>query len=225
MPDVVPDRMLRWVFSGLALVALAGTLQASLKNTPHPHPVELTGLNVPGHQLQALASQSELANDSHAYGELKQWSVRGIADTGNSFQLGLVMVHSRTEKDAEFELLAAHPAFASLENRRAITTGSQPKRPDTVSIADASDQKVLQTCLVRPGGAHANKDDFLAAIRSAREDSWSRRLRQIAGLEDNFRWECLLVTMSMPKEQASDEALLNAWNSVYPALRARLQQQ
>ncbi len=225
MPDTIPDRLLRWVFTVLALIALAGLIHTSLlRKTPLPFEIDLDGFSLPGYSLKLRKTALELPGDERSFGRLRSWSAESEDATQPPFHLHVVAVHIKTEDDADFSAMAAHPALPPLEDRRSQDSESGELKPSSISFGESADEKMLQSCIVPGAGSYAKREQLLGMIRKQRSEDWSRKLRQIIGLEDNIRWECLLVSISMPKEHASDEALLDAWNSVYPALSTSLQE-
>lgn len=62
----------------------------------------------------------------------------------------------------------------------------------------------------------------MKAVNAQRVRTLRQRVLELLGWQSNTRWECLLVSISMTKSPASEEALIDAWDKAYAALRERL---
>ncbi len=224
MPEAQYIRIHKVLLALLCLAALAGIGHSMwFRATPAAFVPDLSGLEADGLALQAVKTSAAQADESLAFSDLGEWRTDPAQADGQPLRLMLTGVHSRTDGGFEIEAMGKHPALPKIEDRRQLAVESGNALGTTVALGQNDSEAALQTCLTPGGLAHVVKEELTQAVEAQRQGGIGNTLLRLVGLKPNIRWECLLVSISMPKDQASDEALLDAWSRIYPTLRYRLE--
>lgn len=223
MHKPVSTTLQRSLLALLCLSALAGIAHSAFwRSMPTAFEPRLDRLEIEGYQAQAMQTQPAQSSASYAYSTLHEWQLHPAQEPEQAvMRITLVGVHSRSDKGLGIKDTASLPALPEVTERRTIVAEQGNIIGTAVSIGRSGDDAVLQTCLPAGGHAHVMLEELAQSIMEQRPGGWMSRAERLLGLQPNIRWECLLVSISMPRESASDEALLAAWNSVYPVLKTR----
>ncbi len=223
MHKPVSTTLQRSLLAVLCLSALAGIAHSAFwRSMPTAFEPQLDRLEIEGYQAQAMQTQPAQSGASYAYSTLHEWQLHPAQEPEQAaMRITLVGVHSRSDKGLGIKDMASLPALPEVTERRTIVAEQGNIIGTAVSIGRSGDDAVLQTCLPAGGHAHVMLEELAQSIMEQRPGGWMNRAQSLLGLQPNIRWECLLVSISMPRESASDEALLAAWNNVYPVLKTR----
>lgn len=222
MPERTRTRLLRLAFGALLLLTVAAASHTAIfSKTPAAIEPELSPLTVPGFTLAPQDRSAPVRARHHALSTHYRWDARPTVSERPGFKLEAVVVHSRTSSGMDIDSLVNTAGMLAAEHEEP-QPDAETNTSGEVVLGTTGGARVLRTC-ISPKGRMLTSS-LKTALAKERETGAKARVLQALGMRDNIRWECLLVSISMPKDQASDEALLDAWNSVYPALSTSLQE-
>lgn len=247
----LPPWLLTGALAGLGLASVAALATTLLAPTPLPPPVShgASPLRIPGYRLQLLATEPPLLGRRLSRSALLRYRVvpQTAASPGPSTSpmlLELVNLHSRSHTTFQVAALTQGPdapAGLALRKRR-LLPGSPP-----VAIGMLAGP-ALQTCLVStlPGSRSAATPQLDGGVTGIQlkqliqptgKGLWNaagvwRDLRRLfgadlprlLGLEPAIRFECTLVSLSIPNGATAsgpaEAALQRVWRDLAAALKA-----
>lgn len=223
MAEAISEKLLRTVYAVLALAAGAALLHTTwLRRTPAAFEPGLMDVAITNYDARPLQHKPPLIERDYAHGTLREWMLDPRSGKLAPFKLMLTSVHSREEGNFEISALAKHPALPLVDERSEVKVTEGSAKASAVSVGGSGDQAILQSCIVPGAGAYTGNEDLIAAVNSQRTRGWRETAMNLAGLQPNVRWECLLVTISLNREPDAQARLLAAWEKVYPTLAGQI---
>jgi hypothetical protein len=209
MPESISTRRLQLAFGGLLLLALAATAHTgALSRTPAAIEPALDNLSLPGFRLDSLGRSDPARERHHASSMRHRWSAEPVAPGLAPFELEAVVVHSSTSGGLEIHELVRNAGLAAAEHE-VQTLEPAGQASEEVAIGASGDDMVLRTCIT-PGG-RALLSGLKKTLHAERPTGARARTLQALGLQANIRWECLLVSISVPRSDNSQAELLASW--------------
>lgn len=220
MPESISTRSLQLAFGGLLLLAIAAAAHTGvLSKTPAAIEPALGDLSLPGFKLNPLPGSEPTRERHHANSRQYRWSVTPTVSGQAPFQLEAVVVHSSTSDGLKINQLVRNAGLAAAEHEVQTLEPDSGEANEEVAIAETGSDWVLRTCITPKGLALVT--GLKKTLHTERATGAKAKALQALGLQDNIRWECLLVSISRPKsDESSQAALLASWKDVKPPLLA-----
>ncbi len=133
------------------------------------------------------------------------------------FELDAVVIHSSTSGGLEIDELVRNAGLAAAVHE-VQTLAPAGQASEELAIGASGDDMVLRTCITPEGRALVT--GLKKTLQAARPTGASARILQALGLQDNIRWECLLVSISVPGSDNSPAELLARWKDAKTPLLA-----
>lgn len=222
MPDTRESLGVKVALGGLLLLALTATAHTGfLSRTPAALDPDLEQLRLEGQRLERQAGSQPRRDRDHATGTLYRWSALPIGHGTSGFRLETVMLHSRTSSGLGLDAMLDHAGLPAAEHRLQTVEAEARQAGDEVALGQTGHELVLRTCLTPDG--RASVSGLKTILHSGRPTGFKSRLLQAMGLQHNIRWECLLVSISIPASSGSEQELTSAWRDVKAPLLAAIQ--
>lgn len=213
MPESISTRSLQLAFGGLLLLAIAAAAYTGvLSKTPAAIEPTLGDLFLPGFKLDPLPGSEPARERHHANSTQYRWSAAPTVPGQAPFQLEAVVVHSSTSGELEINQLVRNAGLAAAEHEVQTLRADSGQADEEVAIAETGSDWVLRTCITPKGRALVT--GLKNTLHAERTTGAKAKALQALGLQDNIRWECLLVSIKLPKGESSQAALLAAWKDV-----------
>ncbi len=219
MPESISTGRLQLAFGGLLLLAFALAAHTGvLSKTPAAVEPALGDLSLPGFKLDPLGRSDPARARHHASSTRYRWSAEPTVPGRTPFQLEAGVVHSSTSGGLEIHELVRNAGLAAAEHEVQTLEPESGKERDELAFAASGDDLVLRTCITPEGRA------LLAGLKKTlhaeRPTGSGAKALQALGLQDNIRWECLLVSISIPRSDNGQAELLARWKDVRTPLLA-----
>lgn len=213
MPERIRTRSLQLTFGGLLLLAIATTAHTGfLSKTPAATEPGLGNLSVPSFKLDPLPGSEATQEKQFASSTLNRWSADAVLPGQRPFTLEVVIVHNRTSSGLEINEMVRNAGLPAAEHEVQSLETDAGKPAEEVAIAEIGSDWVLRTCITPKGRALIT--DLKKTLHAERPTGATDKVLQALGLQDNIRWECMLVSISAPKSEISHATLLVAWNDL-----------
>lgn len=223
MTKPISNKSLQIIFLTLVFLAVVGFIYTSvLRKTPAAYEPNINELMPGGVQLTSHITSPGSTDDTYSNSSIHTLKAITLQPPSLPFKLELAVVHSREWIHFDIEMMSQHLNFPSIDEPEEVTINANNTKKSFVLIGYSGEDSVLQSCIVSGGISHISQDGLMSAVNSQRDKTLMNRIFELFGTKPNTRWECLLVSISIPKKQASKEALLFAWNSIYSKISANI---
>ncbi len=128
------------------------------------------------------------------------------------------MVHSSTSNGLKINQLVRNAGLPAAEHEVQTLEPGSGQADEEVAIGETGGDLVLRTCITPKGRALVAS--LKKTLQSERPTGARAKTLQALGLQDNIRWECLLVSISVPRSENSQAELLASWKNVKTPLLA-----
>lgn len=198
---------------GMIVLAASAALAHRLLffETPLPAPVDWSQLQVSGFVLQPVAQRPAVADRQFARGQSVSAIANSIEEGVRRFRLDVRVVHSRESETLDVSQMTQGQEQLTLQD--AQTRQSDAPLLRQWRVGSMSGRFAAQTCVVRSSAAAVERNALVSLLDAQRKRSPWETARQIAGLRDNIRWECALVTVTSmepdPNPAAAEQMLVH----------------
>lgn len=219
MPESISTRRLQSAFGGLLLLAIAAAAHTGiLSQTPAAIEPTLDDLSMPGFRLDPLSRSNPARERHHANSTQYRWSAEPTQPGLAPFQLEAVVVHSSTSGGLEINELVRNAGLPAAEHEMQTLEPESGQAGEEVAFGETGADLVLRTCITPKGRALLK--GLKKTLHSERPTGARAKALQALGLQENIRWECLLVSISVPRSENSQAELLASWKDVKTPLLA-----
>ncbi len=213
MSEPIRTRSLQLAFGGLLLLAIAAAAHTGiLSKTPAATEPGLGNLSEPGFKLDSLAGSEAIKEVHFARSTLYRWNAEPALQGHAPLQLEAVVMHNRTSNSLGINDLVGNAGLPAAEHEVQILETDAGKPAEEVAVAEIGDNWVLRTCITPKGQALVT--GLKKTLHTERPAGAKAKFLQALGLQDNIRWECMLVSISAPKTEITQAALLATWNDL-----------
>jgi pyruvate/2-oxoglutarate dehydrogenase complex dihydrolipoamide acyltransferase (E2) component len=220
MTEPARTRVLQLVLGALLLLTITSAAHTSLlSKTPAAIEPALDDLSAPGLRLEPQGRSESVRERHHALSSTYRWAANPTSSDQPGFKLEAVVVHGRTSSGMDMASLAATAGLpaAATEEQKPESAAEKAKGGDELVLGTAGEESVLRTCISPKGRALASS--LKTSLAQERETGAKARMLQALGVQDNIRWECLLVSISAPKSMSSEADLMMTWERLQQPLR------
>ena len=205
----------------LLLLSLASCLVIAQglpwRSTPSIDDPRLDGLSIPGYRMVLDPVQDARTNRDFAYSSFHRFHLLPLDEPAAELDLTLVAVHSR--ESSTFNLADINHDLRLVSEAGQDIVGMPGEADGTISVRQSDGRIILQTCITPSGDARVDTESLTGSVNQARSRGIVRSIRQVLGVDDNVRWECLLVTLSGRSASVDEARLRKLWGRLYPGLR------
>ncbi len=221
MAEARHHRGLKIILGGLLLLAAAAAAHTSLlSQTPAAIEPQLEQLSLQGERLERLASSQPNRERHYATSTLHRWNVQATKSNQHSFKLEALTLHNRTSSGLGLDTMLNHAGLPAAVHHLQTLEAENPQARDEVAIGRIGSELVLRTCLTPKG--RASVSDLKEILHAERPTGAKAKLIQAMGLQDNIRWECLLVSITAPESTSTEQELITAWRDLKAPLLATI---
>ena len=207
----------------LLLLSLASCLVIAQglpwRSTPSIDDPRLDGLSIPGYRMVPGAVQDGRRNRDFAYGSFYRFHLLPLDEPAAELDLTLVAVHSRESSTFNLADISHDIRLGSEDGQDIVGIPGEAVDDGTISVRKSDGRIILQTCITPSGDARVDMESLTDSVNQARSRGIVRTIKQVLGVEDNVRWECLLVTLSGSSASGDDLGLRRLWGLLYPGLK------
>jgi len=204
----------------LSLASCLVILQGLFLRTPPPlAEPRLDGLSIPGYRVVPGPVQDGRSNRDFAYGSFYRFHLLPLDQPAAELDLTLVAVHSRESSTFNLADISHDIRLGAVDGPDLVGMPGEADHDGTISVRQSDGRIVLQTCITPSGDARVDTESLTDSVNQARSRGIVRTIKQVLGVEDNVRWECLLVTLSGSSASGDDLGLRRLWGLLYPGLK------
>lgn len=219
MSESIQTHSLQTAFAGLLLLAIASTAHTGfLSKTPAAIEPSLNNLSVSGFKLDAIAGSEPAKEKDYANSTVYRWNAVPVVPGQTPFKLEAVVLHNRTSVSLGINELVRNAGLPAGRHEVQTLKTDAGKPAEEVAIAEVGDNWVLRTCITPKGQALIM--GLKNTLRAERPTGVAVKVLQALGLQENIRWECMLVSIGTPNNENSQAALLAIWNDLKTPLLA-----
>lgn len=212
MHESLSNKALRFALASVVAISLVALLHTTLRaSTPAAFELVDNSPRLEGYSASLTGKSQAISVSHYSYGTAYQWELTPEDKAKPAFRMQLMPVHSREWMELSVEQVRRLAALPEVTEHTEIGTDTENEIGDRVIIGHSGSETVLQTCLVPGGRAQVSMTGLNSAVTEKVDSGMHRRIKHFLGLQSNVRWECLLVTISQPSQQANSEFLLHAW--------------
>lgn len=207
----------------LLLLSLASCLVIAQglpwRSTPSIEDPRLDGLSIPGYRMVLDPVQDGRTNRDFAYSSVHRFHLLPLDEPAAELDLTLVAVHSRESSTFNLADINHDLRLVSEAGQDIVGMPGEAVDDGMIAIRESGGGLLLQTCITPSGDARIDMASLTDSVNQARSRGIWRSIRQVLGVDDNVRWECLLVTLSGRSASVDEARLRKLWGLLYPGLR------